>query len=373
MPHTPPFQPDPQLFPFRSRWFDSGTGGRVHYVDEGEGAPILLLHGNPTWSFLYRGMIIRLRKRFRCIALDYPGFGLSEHPDGYGYAPQEHADVVLELVRFLDLERLTIVGHDWGGPIGLKTALDERRRVRALVMGNTWYWPADTWRMKAYAYLGASEPLQKLIVRRNLLVERMIPWGCEHEPAAEVMEHYREPFPTPASREPMAVLPRQITGASFWLEELAYAVPRRLADVPLLLAWGTKDLAFPPGLMDRWREDFRRVTTRRLPAKHFFPEDAPAEASAAIQEFLDACEARELEESAAVGERARGAEGGERAGGAPGESGNTRAESGEARIGQEEEGPDDRVDDGQEDENPDGSPAARGRATAPSPPPDALA
>lgn len=295
MPHTPPFTPDPELFPFRSRWFDSETGGRVHYVDEGEGAPILLLHGNPTWSFLYRGMIIRLRKHYRCIALDYPGFGLSEHPSGYGYSPQEHTDVVGELVRFLDLKGLTIVGHDWGGPIGIRTALDERARVRALVMGNTWYWPVDAWHMKAFAYVMSSEPVQGMILKRNLFVERMIPWGCKHDLAPEVMDHYREPFPTPASREGVATAARMITGASFWLEELAYATPRLLRDLPLLLNWGAHDHAFPPRFMERWREDFRHVTTRRLDAKHFFPEDAPAEASQAIRDFLDEREAQEIE------------------------------------------------------------------------------
>ncbi len=286
MPDSPRFRPNPDLFPFRSRWLESETGGRVHYVDEGEGPPILLLHGNPTWSFLYRGIIIRLRKRFRCIALDYPGFGLSEHPDGYGYTPQEHADVVLELMRFLDLKDLTIMGHDWGGPIGLKTALDATRRVRALVMGNTWYWPADAWHMKAFAYVMSSEPVQKMILKRNAFVERMIPFGCKHDVAPEVMDHYRGPFPTPASREPVAVLPGQIMGASFWLDELAYAVPRRLGDLPLLLTWGVHDLGFPPRFMDRFREDFRRVSVRRLDAKHFFQEDAPVETSRAIEDFL---------------------------------------------------------------------------------------
>ena len=73
------FTPSPQLYPFESRWFES-SAGRVHYVDEGEGQPILMCHGNPTWSFLYRNVIRSLRDRFRCIAVDYPGFGLSDHP-----------------------------------------------------------------------------------------------------------------------------------------------------------------------------------------------------------------------------------------------------------------------------------------------------
>src|SRR5919198_4515276 len=96
------FIPSPELFPYGSRWFDHREI-RMHYVDEGSGTPILMCHGNPTWSFLYRGVITRLRERFRCIAVDYPGFGLSDRPDGYGYTPAEHAAVVGELVRELDL------------------------------------------------------------------------------------------------------------------------------------------------------------------------------------------------------------------------------------------------------------------------------
>jgi len=73
------FTPDPALYPFESRWFDSSQG-RIHYIDEGEGPPLLLCHGNPTWSFLYRNIVIGLRDRFRCIAPDYLGFGLSDRP-----------------------------------------------------------------------------------------------------------------------------------------------------------------------------------------------------------------------------------------------------------------------------------------------------
>ena len=84
------FQPSAELYPFASRWFESSVGP-VHYVDEGDGPAILMLHGNPTWSFLYRDIIRDLRSDFRCIAPDHPGFGLSARPDGYGYTPREHA------------------------------------------------------------------------------------------------------------------------------------------------------------------------------------------------------------------------------------------------------------------------------------------
>src|SRR3954453_18113646 len=99
------FRPSPELYPFKSRWLESAAG-RVHYVDEGYGEPILMCHGNPTWSFLYREVIRLLRDRFRCIAVDYLGFGLSDRPPGFGYAPGEHARVLGELVGALDLSDL---------------------------------------------------------------------------------------------------------------------------------------------------------------------------------------------------------------------------------------------------------------------------
>ena len=132
------FTPSPELFPFESRWFESSVGP-VHYIDEGEGRPLVLFHGNPDWSFLYRKIVIALRGRYRCIAMDYPGFGLSVHPDGYGYTSREHADVIAELVGSLDLEDMIVMGQDWGGPIAMSVAGRYHERVGGLVMGNTWY------------------------------------------------------------------------------------------------------------------------------------------------------------------------------------------------------------------------------------------
>ena len=289
MSHSPLFVPDPTLYPFRSRWFDS-SAGRVHYIDEGEGPPILFLHGNPTWSFLYRNVVIRLRERFRCVAIDLPGFGLSEHPEGYGYTPAEHAEVVSELVQSLDLKDLTIMGHDWGGPIGMKVALDQIARLRALVMCNTWYWPSEVRRFKAFSRVMSSSLVQRLIVNRNLFVERLLPRGVGHPLSDAVMDHYRAPLSTPERRAAVAILPSQIMDASFWLGEIAHAVPRMLGNVPLLLTWGVQDFAFTPRFMDRFRADFKNVTVRRLDARHYVPEAAPEEVAEAIERFLAVAE-----------------------------------------------------------------------------------
>ena len=285
--NAPAFTPDRRLFPFESRWFDHPVG-RIHYIDEGEGPPILFLHGNPTWSFLYRGIVIRLRKHFRCIAVDYPGFGLSARPSNYGYGPSDHAEVVADLVRHLDLQKLTIMGQDWGGPIGLRVAVDEFPRMRALVMGNTWFWPAAGKAMNAFGYVMGSAPAQSLLRSHNIFVDRLMPLGVLHPLAPEVMAQYREAQSQALGREGVAELPRQLTAAALWLSQLQDDVERELSDLPLLLTWGTRDPLFPPSHMDRFRVAFNDVRITRLEAKHYIQEDAPSEIAEAIREFLGA-------------------------------------------------------------------------------------
>ncbi len=282
---APSFRPDPRLYPFESRWFE-GPAGRMHYLDEGEGPPILFLHGNPTWSFLYRGIIIRLRKRFRCIAPDYHGFGLSSHPPEYRYTPEEHAQTVRALVQGLDLGDLTIMGHDWGGPIGMRVALDEPKRIRALVMGNTWYWPTTALHVRAFGWLMSTGYMQGLIHRKNIFVERIIPLGVKHRLAGEVMEHYRGPFPTVDSRAGVAELVRQLGLSSNCLGEIEMGVRQKLRRIPLLLTWGIEDLAYTPAFMDTFLRDFHDTRVVRLDARHFIQEDTPGEVSEAISDFL---------------------------------------------------------------------------------------
>jgi len=283
--HVPPFTPDPRLFPFESKWFESRVGP-VHYIDEGEGDPILFLHGNPTWSFLYRGIVIRLRKKYRCIAVDYPGFGLSVRPENYGYTPGEHAEIVRDLVRHLDLSNLTIMGQDWGGPIGLRVAADEIARLRSLVMGNTWFWPLDSWQGKTFAYVMSMAPMQTQILAHNFFVEKIVPFGVKHALPDEVMHHYREAMPTPKSRVGAAEFPVQLVNATSWLGDLERDVQDILPNVPLLLTWGLLDPMFNRRFMERFREVFTHTQIFRLDAKHYIQEDSPKEISEAIDSFL---------------------------------------------------------------------------------------
>ena len=279
------FTPDPQLYPFESRWFDSSRG-RMHYIDEGDGPPILLCHGNPTWSFLYRGIIVALRDRFRCIAPDYLGFGLSERPDGFGYKVDEHARVVGEFVDHLGLDGYLTMGQDWGGPISMAVAVERAERVRGIVLGNTWFWPADTLTTKMFSRVMSSPPMQRAILQRNFFVERMIPLGTEHRPSDAVMAHYRAVQPNPAARLGVAEMPKQILAAHPFLDRLARGVPDHLGAKPALFVWGMKDFAFKPGpSIPPMRAAFPDHVLVELPkAKHFIQEDAPDEIAAAIIE-----------------------------------------------------------------------------------------
>ncbi len=281
------FTPDPDLFPFRSRWFDSSVGP-IHHIDEGEGRPLLLLHGNPDWSFLYRKMVPGLTDRFRCIAPDYPGFGLSAHPDGYGYTPAEHAVVVGELVDHLGLDDMVVMGQDWGGPIGMDVASRRHGRVGGLVMGNTWYWPANSAMMSGFSRFMSTGFMQRQFLEKNAFVDQLMRGALRTRLSENEWRHYREVVPTPESRKGIAEFPIQIRASGPWLADVEARVRATLTGKPTLLIFGRQD----PGLgaraiIDRWRLDFPDAAYRELPtAGHYIQEDAPEAIVQGIREVF---------------------------------------------------------------------------------------
>jgi haloalkane dehalogenase len=132
----------PGSFPFESRFVDVANA-RVHYIDEGTGPVLLMVHGNPTWSYVFRRLIPLLKDRFRCIAPDLPGFGLSVAPAAYDFLPETHARVLAAFIDRLALTSFTPVVQDWGGPIALCVAGGDPERVERLVIGNTFCWPVN--------------------------------------------------------------------------------------------------------------------------------------------------------------------------------------------------------------------------------------
>jgi haloalkane dehalogenase len=273
------------LYPFAGHFADV-DGARLHYVDDGEGPPLLLLHGNPTWSFLYREIVRGLNDRFRCIAVDYPGFGLSQAPRGFGFTPAEHARVLEGLVAQLDLTGLTMMVQDWGGPIGFAVAARQSARFERFVIGNTWAWPKSDPGTQVFSRL-LGGPLGKvLILRRNFFVERALPGGVRlRRLPEEVMAAYRGPFPTPEARVPTWVFPREILRSRPFLAEVERGLPA-LRDRPALLVWPTKDVAFRGPERRRWEATFPEHRTVLLEgAGHYIQEDAPEQIVAAIRDW----------------------------------------------------------------------------------------
>lgn len=270
------FVPDPGLYPFESRWFTSSVGP-VHYIDEGAGPTLLLMHGNPDWSFLYRKIVLALRGDFRCVVPDYPGFGLSIHPPDYGYTAAEHATVIGELVDHLGLTDVVVMGQDWGGPIGMDVASRSPERIRGLVMGNTWFWPGDDRLTKLFSKSLGSPPMQRLIKQRNIFVTQLMKRALRVKLSDKEFAHYTDVVPTPESREGIAVFPKQILDAHPWLAELERRVKSELGDKQVVLIFGRKDPALASdAVIARWRAEFPDATLIELPdAGHYIQEDAP--------------------------------------------------------------------------------------------------
>lgn len=282
------FTPDPTLYPFESKWFDSSVGP-LHYIDEGVGRSLLLLHGNPDWSFLYRKIVAELRQSFRCVVPDYPGFGLSAHPENYGYSAAEHAEVVGELVDHLDLADMIVMGQDWGGPIGMDIASRRTDRIAGLVMGNTWFWPASDRMMKVFSRGMGLPPTQWLITHKNFFVNGLMKRTLQVDLTDKEFAHYTDVVPTPESRAGIAEFPKQIIDAGPWLAELEHRVKRGLTDKPVILIFGRKDPALASeSTIAHWLDTFANAEYIDLPeAGHYIQEDAPEEIVSAIRRLAE--------------------------------------------------------------------------------------
>jgi haloalkane dehalogenase len=275
-------------YPFEPHYFPTPSG-RTHYVDEGTGEPIVFVHGNPSWSFEFRRLIKGLRARYRCIALDHLGFGLSDKPQDFSYLPSAHAENLERLLESLDLRGCTLHVQDWGGPIGLSYALAHPDRVRRLVISNTWMWPVNhVLKFRLFSAI-VGGPLGRYRIRTaNTFVRKDMP-GAFGEPtrlSPEIHTQYIEVFPTPESRKPSWVLPGQIIGSTPWLERL-WSQRGRLSTKRVLLAWGMKDIGFGRKELQRWRSLFPGASLLTFPdGGHFLAEEKSEAMLPALRQFL---------------------------------------------------------------------------------------
>jgi haloalkane dehalogenase len=280
-----PFPVRHELFPVEHRFLEL-DGTRIHYVDEGAGDTLLLLHGNPSWSFLYRKIIAGLKDAYRCVALDFPGYGMSSGPAAYGYTPSEHSEMLEQFVDRLALSDLTIMVQDWGGPIGIGFAARRPELVRALIIGNTWAWPhGRERRIQAFSWIMGG-PVGKALARRFNFVPRVFfSRGFAQPIDPEVLKLYLAPWRDPRCRAPAVIAPRQLVAASPYLAEVEVGL-HKLADRPALIVWGTKDFAFREANRKRFEAAFPNHRTALFnDASHFLQEDVGERIAEAFKAF----------------------------------------------------------------------------------------
>ncbi len=274
-------------------------GLRLHYIDEGEGQPLVMLHGNPTWSFYYRHLIEDLRDSYRVIVPDHVGCGLSDKPDDsrYEYRLASRVDDLERLLDLLGLDRdLTLVMHDWGGIIGMTFAALHPDRIARLVVCNTMAFHKPAAKSFPWALsLFRDTPLGSGMARGLNLFVRGTAWiGCKNgRMPREVRDAYAAPYDSWANR--IAIhrfvqdIPLRPGDPSYELISRVQDRLPRLEAVPMMILWGMKDFVFDAPILDEWVRRFPAADVHRFPnAGHLVFEDEREAVAGLVRTFLNA-------------------------------------------------------------------------------------
>lgn len=286
------------LYPFQSHWLDLSEG-RLHYLDEVpadagsvQTETLLFVHGNPTWSFHWRALVEPLRARYRCVAVDHLGCGLSGKPARLQLLA-EHIAHLESFVRELDLERVTLVAHDWGGAIGLGAMLRMPERLQRIVLFNTGAFPPPyiPWRIRAcrFPVLGrvavqGGGLFNRAALRMTLARQRRL------DPS--VAAAYMAPYDSWENRRAVYGFVKDIpTGRADATWQTLEKIERGLAsfaDRPALLVWGMRDWCFRPDCLERFVRAWPQAEVLRLAdVGHWVLEDAPEDAVPRVLQFLE--------------------------------------------------------------------------------------
>ncbi len=293
------FLPSEKLYPFASHWLEI-AGQRMHYLDEGpRDAPVVLMvHGNPTWSFYYRNLILALRDRYRCIVPDHIGCGLSDKPgdDQYSYTLARRISDLGALMEHLQPKTaIHLVVHDWGGMIGFGWAAERPEQIASMVVANTAAFPLP--KEKKFPpglWLVRNTAVGALLVQGLNAFSGLAAHVAFKKPvSAEVRKGYTGPYDSWANR--IATL-RFVQAIPLGPEDAAWNIVAstearlpEFADKPCLLAWGEKDFVFDLHFLRKWQLIFPQAKVLSYPdCGHYVLEDAGPALTEAISTFLDA-------------------------------------------------------------------------------------
>jgi pimeloyl-ACP methyl ester carboxylesterase len=287
------------FFPFQSNFLTLSDGQRMHYIDEGprDGTVLVFAHGYPSWSFTFRAMAVYFAARgFRCVAMDHVGFGLSDKPVTRRYHTlRHHIANLTELITTLELQAITLIMEDWGGPLGLGYAMDHRDNVRRLVVMNVWAFQ-DTYTNRLHPVIrwltrpGLGEVLFGMT---NLPVSLGVQRWTTRQLSSNVMAAYKLPFREPRSRMALIQFPRMInTTPTHPSAEVMRAIETTLHDlrrVPVLVVWGGKNPLLQPDIAAHWKSLLPRACDPVIipRSSHLLAEDAPDAVIDALDPFLE--------------------------------------------------------------------------------------
>jgi haloalkane dehalogenase len=279
-----------KLYPFEPKRFDTGSG-TLSYLDEGQGSEaVLMVHGNPTWSFFYRDVVLALRDRYRCIVPDHLGCGLSDKPQDYDYTLANHVANLGRLLDSLPLTKIHLIVHDWGGPIGLGACLPRHEKLgRVVIMNTAAFADSDIpWRIRLCRAPGIGE----FLVRGFNGFAWPATWMAVTKPLpGDVARGFTFPYDSWANRIATHRFVRDIPTGSGKPSDAALAAIE--SQLPLLqakavhLLWGGADFCFNQHYYERWREILPKAPARYLTdAGHYLLEDAREDCLATIIEHL---------------------------------------------------------------------------------------
>ena len=280
-------------FPFESK-FAAVNGVRIHYVEQGRGDPVLFIHGNPTWSYLWRNIIPKVAETHRAIAVDLLGFGKSDRPKDADYSFEQHCAVITGFIESMALRNLSLVLHDWGGPIGMSYAVDHKENVANVVLLSTFVAPVAMAPPLAFALrLLRVRWLSTFVIQRlNLFLPVVLRFGVARRSnlTRDVLRQYYAPFPDYQSRRPVRRWPEQLplgpADSTYQaLERMGEALPS--FDRRVLVLKAAQD---PILTMSRAKWLVQTLPNARLQvvekAGHYAQEDQPEKVAAAISRFL---------------------------------------------------------------------------------------
>ena len=282
-------------YPFASRWYTIGDH-RLHFIDEGQGEPLVFLHGNPTWSFLFRKLISGLRQNYRCVAPDHIGCGLSDKPvtNHYGYRLADRVRDLDSLLNHLNLRKnLTLVVHDWGGMIGLAWAVQNPERVKRLVIFNTAAFPLPGGkRIPWQIWIARQRVIGPLLVQGlNGFVKGLVKTCSVRPLSASASQGFLAPYDSWDHR--IAVwrfvedIPLRQGDPSFDLVRDTEAGLIRFKSLPMLICWGLRDFVFDISFLEEWKKRFPEAECHQFEdAGHLLLEDSGEKIIELMKDFL---------------------------------------------------------------------------------------